>query len=155
MVIFWWLLVRLPDVDVDRRSAVKGALLASVGFEVLKIVGTYTIAHTSKSTTYGPFAGIIAILIWIQLVARWMLFCCAWIATLQRGDPDGQLGTDRRTAGHGHWRPGQVGAGHGDAAAVTPAAVGATLVGAGAVGRCGRDRDRVGASDPVAQRRPR
>ena len=79
--IFWWLLVRLPGVDVPRRSAVRGALLAAVGFEVLKVLGTFTIAHTANSPTAGPFAGVIAILVWIQLVARYVLFCVAWTAT--------------------------------------------------------------------------
>jgi membrane protein len=82
MIIFWWVLVRLPQVDLPGRVALKGALLASVGFEILKIVGSYTIAHTANSPTAGPFAGVIAILIWIQLVARWLLFSCAWTAVL-------------------------------------------------------------------------
>jgi membrane protein len=82
MIIFWWLMIRLPQMEVPGRVAVQAALLASVGFEVLKIVGTYTIAHTANSPTAGPFAGIIAVLIWIQLVARYLLFACAWTATL-------------------------------------------------------------------------
>ena len=69
-VIFWWLLARLPEVEVVNRLAIRGALLAAVGFEILKIVGTFTIAHTAGSPTAGPFAGIIAVLVWIQLVAR-------------------------------------------------------------------------------------
>ena len=82
LLIFWWVMVRLPQVDVPARLALKGALLAAVGFEVLKILGSYTIAHTANSPTAGPFAGVIAILIWIQLVARWLLFACAWTATV-------------------------------------------------------------------------
>jgi membrane protein len=82
VLIFWWVLVRLPQIELAARLALKGALLAAVGFEVLKVVGTYTIAHTANSPTAGPFAGVIAILIWIQLVARWLLFSCAWTATL-------------------------------------------------------------------------
>lgn len=82
VVIFWWVMIRLPRIDVPTRLAARGALLAAVGFEVLKILGSYTIAHTANSPTAGPFAGVIAILIWIQLVARWMLFSCAWTATV-------------------------------------------------------------------------
>jgi len=81
-IIFWWLLVRLPQVEVPTPLALRGALLAAGGFEVLKIVGSFTIAHTANSPTAGPFAGIIAVLIWIQLVARWMLFACAWTAVV-------------------------------------------------------------------------
>jgi membrane protein len=82
MVIFSWLLVRLPGVDVPSRVVLKGALLASVGFEILKIAGTYTIKRSASSATAGPFASVVAILIWIQLVARWMLFCAAWMSVL-------------------------------------------------------------------------
>lgn len=81
VLIFWWLLVRLPDVAVPRRTGLQGALLAAVGFEILKIVGTVTIAKTAHNPTAGPFAGLLAVLIWIQLVARYMLFCAAWTAT--------------------------------------------------------------------------
>ena len=86
-LIFWWLLVRLPLTPVPMLIAIKGALLASVGFEILKIVGTYTIASTAKSPTLGPFAGLLAVLVWIQLVARLLLFCAALTATLTLGDP--------------------------------------------------------------------
>jgi membrane protein len=127
MIIFWWLLVRLPQADVAVRVALKGALLAAIGFEILKIVGTYTIAHTAHSPTAGPFAGVLAILIWIQLVARWILFCCAWMATagqaqlnantLPVAEPPVMAATQEPV----------------DETVVSPAAVGAVLVGAGAV----------------------
>jgi membrane protein len=125
VVIFWWLLIRLPQIEMPQRIAVKGALLASVGFEVLKIVGTYTIAHTANSPTAGPFAGIIAVLIWIQLVARFMLFACAWTATLTAEhrattvEPDEPAEAEPTVPGPG--------------SAITPATVGVTLVGVGAV----------------------
>ena len=87
MVIFWWLLVRLPGVQVSRRVSVQGTVLAAVGFEALKVLGTYTIAHTANSPTAGPFAGLLAVLIWIQLVARYMLFCAAWMAVVTAEAP--------------------------------------------------------------------
>lgn len=124
-IIFWWLLVKLPQADVDRAVAVRGALLASVGFEILKIVGTFTIAHTANSPTAGPFAGVIAVLVWIQLVARWMLFSCAWIATVN---------TSRRTADSVPVTPVLDAADEpAEVRGPSPAAVGATLVGAGAI----------------------
>ena len=81
MVIFGWLLIRLPRARVARSVALRTSLLAALGFEVLKIVGTYTIAKSTQSPTLGPFASLLAVLIWIQLVARYMLFCTAWAAT--------------------------------------------------------------------------
>jgi membrane protein len=85
VVIFFWLFVELPAAKVPRRAGLHGAVLAAVGVEVLKIVGTYTISKTSHSPTAGPFAGIVAVLIWIQLVVRYLLFCVAWIATGVQG----------------------------------------------------------------------
>jgi membrane protein len=81
IAIFWWMLARLPAVRVPNRIGLQGALLAAIGVEVLKVVGTYTIAATSHSPTAGPFAGLVAVLVWIQLVARYLLFCAAWTAT--------------------------------------------------------------------------
>jgi membrane protein len=126
MIIFWWLFIRLPQMDVPGRVAVRAALLAAVGFEVLKIVGTYTVAHTANSPTAGPFAGLLAVLIWIQLVARFMLFACAWTAVVtaeHRVAPANQLPIEE---------PAAI-ADEADAAELSPAAVGATLVGAGMV----------------------
>ena len=57
MIIFGWLLVRLPRATVPRTVAIRAALLAAVGFEALKIVGSYTIAATSHSVARGSFRG--------------------------------------------------------------------------------------------------
>ena len=127
MIIFWWLLIRLPQADVAMKVALQGALLAAVGFEILKIVGTYTIAHTASSPTAGPFASVLAILIWIQLVARWMLFCCAWVATVRPAVTANTVPVEQPPA------MAAAESGHGDEISVSPATVGATLVGAGAV----------------------
>jgi membrane protein len=81
VVIFWWMLVRLPQAEVPHAVGLRAALLASVGLEVLKVVGTNTIAASTHSPTAGPFAGLLAVLIWIQLVSRYLLYCVAWTST--------------------------------------------------------------------------
>jgi membrane protein len=122
-VIFFLVLVRLPQVDVPLRIGIRGSLLAAVGFEILKIVGTFTVAASSSSATLGPFAGLLAVLIWIQLVTRWMLLCAAWTAeaTLAHTTPTPPVPVQPTP------QPAL------DAGALSPAAVGAALVGAGAV----------------------
>jgi membrane protein len=130
LIIFSWLLVRLPGVSVPARVVFKGALLAAVGFEVLKIVGTYTIAHTASSPTAGPFASVVAVLIWIQLVARYMLFCAAWTAVLTGERAQLVPATSAAVAVDSD----AVGSDATDVPpAVSPAAVGVALVGVGAV----------------------
>jgi membrane protein len=81
LVIFWWVLIQMPRLGVSRSIAIRGVILTSVGFEVLKLIGTFTIAHSSKSPTLGPFAGLLAVLIWIELVSRFVLYCVAWMTT--------------------------------------------------------------------------
>ena len=110
---------------------VRGALLGAVGFEVLKIVGTFTVANTANSPTAGPFAGILAVLIWIQLVVRWFLFVVAVTAVLtERANTAeaAELAAADPSAG-----PDATAVPGSEASAISPAAVGATLVGAGAV----------------------
>jgi membrane protein len=84
MVIFAWLLVRLPGADVPARAVLQGALLAAVGFEVLKIVGAYYIQQVTHSPAVGIFGSVIGILVWIYVVARYLLLCAAWSATSVR-----------------------------------------------------------------------
>ena len=125
-VMFFFVLTRLPEAEVHVRVGIRGAILAAVGFEILKIVGTYTVAASAQSATAGPFAGLLAVLVWIQLVTRWLLFCVAWTAeltnplTFAEGSLPVVREQDEPTAGV-------------ESAPLSPAAVGAALVGAGAV----------------------
>jgi membrane protein len=123
-VIFFLVLTRLPRAEVPPRAGARAAVLAAVGFEILKIVGTYTVASTATSPTAGPFAGLLAVLIWVQLVARWTLFCAAWTAerVLQAVPAPGPALPP--VADPTATEP---------VAALSPALVGAGLVGAGAV----------------------
>jgi membrane protein len=81
MLIFGWLMIRLPDAPVSRRTAIKASLLAAVGFELLKLVGTYYIARVTRSPAVAVVGPALGILVWINLVSRYLLFCVAWAAT--------------------------------------------------------------------------
>src|SRR5437879_2368186 len=80
MLVFGWLLVRLPQVLVTRRTAIRTILLAAVGFEVLKLVGTFYLARIAQSPTAAALGAVIGILIFIDLVSRYLLYCVAWAA---------------------------------------------------------------------------
>lgn len=81
MVIFGWVMIRLPDTTVSRRTAWRATLLAAVGFEVLKIVGAFYIARVTKSPAAAVIGPALGVLVWINLVSRYLLFCVAWAAT--------------------------------------------------------------------------
>ena len=137
MVIYGWLMIRLPDVRVPRRIAVRAILLAAVGFEVLKLVGTFYIARITGSPAGAVIGPVVGVLVWIYLVARYQLFCVAWAATAQAG-ADGTRSGLASEAG----RAGEVGevadaasAAPGSASARSAAAGSAAAASASAAGR--------------------
>ena len=86
LVIFGWVLVRLPRAQLPAWVVFKGALLAAVGFEILKTIGTYYISRITRSPTVGVFGSVIGVLVWIDLVSRYLLYCAAWTATARLPD---------------------------------------------------------------------
>lgn len=80
ILIFGWLMIKLPDAHVSRRTGFRASLLAAVGFEVLKIVGTVYIARVTKSPAAAVIGPALGILVWINLVSRYLMFCVAWAA---------------------------------------------------------------------------
>jgi len=93
MVIFGWLMIKLPDIRVPRRIALRATLLAAVGFEVLKLVGTFYIARITGSPAGAVIGPVVGVLVWIYLVARYQLFCVAWAATALAGGEPAQPGS--------------------------------------------------------------
>ncbi|OLF05053.1 inner membrane protein YhjD [Actinophytocola xinjiangensis] len=80
-VVFLWVLSRLPREKVGVRSAVKGAVAAAVGFEVLKQVFTVYLGIVLETPAGSVFGPIIGLLLFANLVSRFLLFITAWTAT--------------------------------------------------------------------------
>lgn len=80
-LVFLWVIARLPRERVSMRSAVRGALIAAIGFEILKAVATVFLASVTSSPTGALFGPIIGLLVFSNLVARFLLFVTAWTAT--------------------------------------------------------------------------
>ena len=87
LVIFAWVLVRLPRAELPARVVFKGALFAAIGIEILKLVGTYYISRVTHSPAVGAFGSIIGVLVWIDLVSRFLLYSAAWTATAHQPEP--------------------------------------------------------------------
>jgi membrane protein len=80
-LVFLWVLTRLPRQKVSVRSAVRGALFAAIGFEILKQVATIYLGIVGSSPTGAIFGPVIGVLLFANLVARMLLFVTAWTAT--------------------------------------------------------------------------
>ena len=76
-----YLFIRLPRVQTPWRRVLKGALFAAIGFEVLKFVGQFYIARTTANPVYGTVAIAVGLIVWINLVCRFLLFAAAWTVT--------------------------------------------------------------------------
>lgn len=101
-LIFAWLFVRLPRRPVRYRSVLRGAVFAAVGYEILKVLGAVFISQVGSNGAYGTFAGIVGLLIWIDLVSRFLLFAAAWTATGQQPPaPDADRPEPGRSASAG------------------------------------------------------
>lgn len=83
-LVFCWLFGRLSGHDITYRSVLPGAVLAAVGFEILKLVGGFYLSLVSNSVSAGVFGSVVGILLFIYLACRFLLFCVAWTATLPR-----------------------------------------------------------------------
>ncbi|MGH3434480.1 MAG: YhjD/YihY/BrkB family envelope integrity protein, partial [Thermocrispum sp.] len=85
-LVFLWVIARLPRERVGMRSAVKGALIAAIGFEILKAAATVFLSAVTSSPTGALFGPIIGLLVFANLVARFLLFVTAWTATSRENE---------------------------------------------------------------------
>ncbi|MHA5052478.1 YihY/virulence factor BrkB family protein [Streptomyces sp. SD15] len=76
-----YLLTRLPQVHPGRRAVVIAGLIGAVGFELLKLLLTSYLQGVAGKSMYGAFAVPVAVVLWINLMARLLLYCAAWTAT--------------------------------------------------------------------------
>jgi membrane protein len=81
MLVFLWVLSRLPREKVSPRSAVKGAIFAAVGFVILQQIATVYLTSVTKSPSFAVFGPVIGLLVFANLVSRFLLFVTAWTAT--------------------------------------------------------------------------
>lgn len=81
VLVFVWVISQLPRERVSPRSALKGAVLAAIGFEILKQVATFYLQSVTNSPSGALFGPIIGLLVFSNLVSRFLLFVTAWTAT--------------------------------------------------------------------------
>jgi membrane protein len=81
-----YLLTLLPGVEPPRRRLLVAGVIGAIGFELLKLLlGSYMKGVATKSM-YGAFGVPVALLLWINLTSKLLLFCAAWTATRSSED---------------------------------------------------------------------
>jgi membrane protein len=80
-LLFTWIIARLPRESVSFRSSVRAGLMAAVGFEIFKQLGSIylqSVMHGPAGSTFGPVLGL---MVFAYITARLILFSTAWAAT--------------------------------------------------------------------------
>ncbi|CAN5879431.1 inner membrane protein YhjD [soil metagenome] len=74
--LFWWMFWGLGTRQVPARDLLPGAILAGIGFELLKLVGTIYVPQlvANSSALYGQLGVVFAILAWLALFARLIVY---------------------------------------------------------------------------------
>jgi membrane protein len=85
-------------LKLARRALLEGTILAAVGTTVLQVFSTQLLASAGRNPLLAPFAIIIGLLIWFNLVSQVYLVSAAWSAVR---DGDLNAAPDAGTAGWG------------------------------------------------------
>lgn len=85
-LLFFWIFWRLPRHRPRRKALIRGTLIAAIGFEVIKIVMTWTLPSLVKSPSGAAFGSVLGLMAFFYFFARLTLFCAAWIATAHYKD---------------------------------------------------------------------
>ncbi|MEV4258120.1 YihY/virulence factor BrkB family protein [Spirillospora sp. NPDC049652] len=104
-LIFLVLFSRLSGTRAAWREILRGALFGAVGLELLKQIGTLLVAHVTRNPVYASFAVLVGLMVWINVVSRFVLFAAVWTATrrviLQADDQPEARPSDEAEKGSG------------------------------------------------------
>ncbi|HET9876690.1 MAG TPA: inner membrane protein YhjD [Mycobacterium sp.] len=80
-LLFTWMIARLPREPVSFAGSIRAGLIAAIGFEVFKQVGSIylrSVVNGPAGATFGPVLGV---MVFAYITARLVLFATAWAAT--------------------------------------------------------------------------
>lgn len=77
--LFWSMFWGLGTRRVPARDLLPGAIVAGIGFEVLKLGGTLFVPRlvANSSALYGPIGVVFAVIAWLTLLARLIVYASA------------------------------------------------------------------------------
>ncbi|MFJ1566846.1 YihY/virulence factor BrkB family protein [Streptomyces erythrochromogenes] len=110
-LVLLYLLTLLPGVEPPRGRLIQAALIGAAGFELLKLLLSGYMRGVAAKSMYGAFGVPIALLLWINFMAKLLLYVAAWTATRDddgagEGDGDGDGAADRPAGGEVRETPG-------------------------------------------------
>ncbi|MCU1592027.1 MAG: putative integral rane protein [Frankiales bacterium] len=82
-MLFVYMFTRLPRVSQPISKVLRSAVFGAVGFEIIKFAGAFYVARTTSkgAATYGAFAVVVGLLLFLNLISRWILLTAAFAVT--------------------------------------------------------------------------
>ncbi|MDT7547427.1 MAG: rane protein [Actinomycetota bacterium] len=81
--LFVYMFTRLPRISQPITKVLRSAVFGAVGFEILKFAGAFYVARTTSKgqATYGTFAVVVGLLLFLNLISRLILLTAAFAVT--------------------------------------------------------------------------
>ncbi len=95
-LLFFWIFWRLPRHRPRKKALIRGTFIAAIGFEVIKIIMTYSLPKLVSSPSGAAFGSVLGLMAFFYFFARLTLFCAAWIATAEYKDDPRMPGKSHR-----------------------------------------------------------
>jgi membrane protein len=95
-------------LKLSRRALLEGTILAALGTTVLQIFSTELLAGAGRNPILAPFAIIIGLLIWFNLVSQVYLVAAGWAAVREADLGNSSSGHEKGTWGARQVQPGKV-----------------------------------------------
>ncbi|MBX7433048.1 inner membrane protein YhjD [Mycobacterium sp. Y57] len=80
-LLFTYIIARLPRESVSLRSSMQAAVIAAVGFEIFKTVGSIYLQRVVSGPAGATFGPVLGLMVFAYITSRLVLFATAWAAT--------------------------------------------------------------------------
>jgi membrane protein len=80
-LLFTWVIARLPREPVSFASSMRAGVIAAVGFEVFKQIGSIYLRSVVSGPAGVAFGPVLGLMVFAYVTALLVLFCTAWAAT--------------------------------------------------------------------------
>ncbi|MFE0606349.1 YihY/virulence factor BrkB family protein [Streptomyces sp. NPDC058892] len=92
-LVLLYVLTLLPGVEPPRGRLIQAALIGAAGFELLKLLLSGYMREVAAKSMYGAFGVPVALLLWINFMAKLLLYVSAWTAT-RDGEAEAEVEAD-------------------------------------------------------------
>ncbi len=87
-LLFTWLIARLPRESISFAGSMRAGVIAAVGFELFKQVGSFYLQSVVNGPAGVVFGPVLGAMVFAYITARLVLFCTAWAAVAAEKSPD-------------------------------------------------------------------